>query len=53
MTHNNTDFLACGVRGQSPGSLEWPETEGGDPGKEVSPQSGDNLPINPRLMPDP
>lgn len=40
MTHPNTTFLGCGVRGQSLGSPGWPETEGGDPGKEGSPRAG-------------
>lgn len=26
------------------GAGEWLETEGGDPGKELSPKSGDNCP---------
>lgn len=39
MTHRNTTFLGCGVRGQSRGSPEWLETEG-DPGKEGSPRAG-------------
>ena len=37
MIHHNIRFLACGVRGQSSGSLQRLDSRGGDLGKKVSP----------------